>query len=183
MQIRNTEQRWGAVTQTLHWLVALAVLAQLILGFALASLSGDAPGWIRLLPLHTTLGLSVLGLMVVRLLWRIANPVPLLPDTLSPWQKRLARTNHWLFYVLLIGLPLGGYLLVSAMGHRVPYFGVELPAALASNDPLARQIWIMHATGAFVLIALVALHVGAALRHAWLLRDGVLRRMTPLRPH
>lgn len=181
MQIRNTDQRWGAVTQALHWLVALAVLSQLVLGFVLASLSSGAAEWMELLPLHTTLGLSILGLMVMRLFWRIANPVPVLADTLGPWQKRLARANHWLFYVLLIGLPLGGYLLVSALGHPVPFFGVELPAAVASSDRLARQIWAMHAAGAFLLIAFVALHAAAALRHAWLLRDDVLRRMTPFR--
>lgn len=181
MQIRNTDQRWGAVTQTLHWLVALAVLIQLGLGFLFAGLPSGDPLWGQLFPLHTTLGLSILTLMVLRLLWRLVNPVPTLPDTLKPWQKTLARANHWLFYILLIGMPIGGYLLVSAHGQPVPFFGAELPAAIGKSERLQGLIWVMHASGGFLLIALIALHVAAALRHAWLLRDGVLRRMTPFR--
>jgi cytochrome b561 len=179
MQIRNTKSSWGAVTQVLHWLVVLAVLCQLTLGFVLGSLSSEAPLWAQLFPLHTTLGLSILSLMVLRLLWRVANPVPELPDTLAPWQKMLARANHWLFYVLLIGLPIGGYLLVSAHGSPIPFFGAQLPAAIPESESLQSRIGTLHATGAFVLIALMLLHVAAALRHAWLLKDGVLRRMTP----
>ena len=179
MQIRNTKSSWGAVTQVLHWLVVLAVLCQLTLGFVLGSLSSEAPLWVRLFPVHTTFGLSIFSLMVLRLLWRVANPVPELPDTLAPWQKRLARTNHWLFYILLIGMPIGGYLLVSAHGHPVPFFGAQLPAAIPESKALQGPIMTLHEIGAFVLIALIVLHVAAALRHALLLKDGVLRRMTP----
>jgi cytochrome b561 len=179
MQIRNTKQRWGVVTQTLHWLVVLAVLCQLTLGFVLGSVSSETPFWAELFPVHTTLGLSIFMVMVLRLLWRIANPVPELPNTLMPWQKKLARANHGLFYILLIGLPIGGYFLVSAHGHSVPFFGTQLPAAIQENEALQSRLGTMHAVGAFVLIVLVVFHVAAALRHAWLLKDGVLRRMTP----
>ncbi len=179
MQIRNTKSSWGAVTQVLHWLVVLAVLCQLTLGFVLGSLSSDAPLWVRLFPFHTTLGLSIFLVMALRLLWRLANPVPGLPDTLAPWQKRLARATHWLFYILLIGLPISGYLLVSAHGSPVPFFGAQLPAVIQKSEVLQSRISMLHETGAFVLITLIVLHVAAALRHALVLKDGVLRRMMP----
>jgi cytochrome b561 len=114
-------------------------------------------------------------------LWRLGNRVPLLPDTLPPWQKWLAHANHWLFYILLVGLPIAGYLVVSARGHSVPFFIWQLPPAIGKNEQLASLIMTLHASGAVALTVLIVLHVSAALRHALLLRDGVLRRMTPFR--
>jgi cytochrome b561 len=124
--------------------------------------------------------LTILIVMLVRLGWRQAHPVPDLPDTLSPIEKKIARLNHWAFYLLLIGLPLGGYLLVNAKGHAVPFFGVELPVLLAKNQFLSGLIFFVHAGGAFLLIFLILLHVAAALRHELLFKDNTLRRMTPL---
>jgi cytochrome b561 len=181
MQIRNTRQRWGGVTQTLHWLVVLLVLSQLTVGFTLGDLPQNDPLAPKLFPVHTTLGISIFLIMVLRLLWRLGNRVPLLPDTLPPWQKWLAHANHWLFYILLIGLPIGGYLVVSGHGHPVPFFIWQLPPVIGKSERLANLIMILHASGAVVLTVLIVLHVSAALRHALLLRDGVLRRMTPFR--
>ncbi len=179
MRIRNTNTQWGTIQQAFHWIVVVAVLCQLAVGFIFADLSPQSLLRASLFPIHTSLGLSILGLMLARLLWRGANPVPALPDTLRPWQKRLARANHGLLYLLLIGLPMGGYLLVSAHGHSIPFFGHELPPVIPENKPLQGTALFLHVTGAFILIGLVALHVAAALRHEWLLKDGVLRRMAP----
>jgi cytochrome b561 len=166
MFVGNTEHRWGVVQQTLHWLIVVAAITQLTLGFVFASLPDDDPRRGTLFGAHATLGVSILVVMLARLGWRLANPVPRLPDDLVLWQKRLAHANHWLLYILLIGMPIGGYFLVNAL--------------IGENESLEETIEVMHITGAFIIIALVVLHVAAALRHEFVLKDDTLRRMTPL---
>jgi cytochrome b561 len=106
--------------------------------------------------------------------------VPELPDTLKPYEKGIAIATHWAFYVLIIGLPLGGYVMVNAHGHAVPFFGMDLPVLLPKNEFVGETFAFLHISGAFLLMALILLHVAAALRHEFLLRDNTLRRMTPL---
>lgn len=180
MNLTNTQHRWGSVQQTLHWFVVIAAITQLTLGFTFASLPQNDPVKGTVFAAHTTLGLIILAVMLVRLGWRLSNPVPRLPDTLKPWEMRLAHSTHWLLYLLLIGMPLGGYLLVNAHGHAVPFFGTELPALIPANEALEEAIEVMHIGGAFAIIGLVVLHVAGALRHEFLLKDNTLRRMTPL---
>lgn len=182
MQIQNTDRRWGAVQKALHWLVVVAVISQLSLGFVFANLPENDPRGGTYFVAHATLGLSILVLMLVRFIWRQRNSVPVLPDTLKPWQKRIALLNHWAFYLLLVGLPIGGYLMVNAHGFAVPYFSVRLPVLLSKNDALADVFMSLHIGGAILLIALILLHVAAALRHHFILKDDRLRRMTPLAP-
>jgi len=177
--LRNTNERWGLVQQTLHWLIVALVVAQLLVGMTLGDTSADDPLWQSLFPVHATIGLSILIVMLVRLGWRALNPVPVLPDSLKPWQKTLAHANHWLLYILLIGLPIGGYLMVSAYGQPVPFFGAELPPIIPKNQGLADTIKTLHSLGAAIIVVLVALHIAGALRHGYMLKDGVLRRMAP----
>jgi cytochrome b561 len=129
---------------------------------------------------HATLGLVIFLVMLTRFVWRQANPVPALPDTLKPYEKRIALANHWAFYALITGLPFAGYLIVNAHGFAVPFFGIELPKLLQKNESFADAFLLLHVGGAFVLIALILLHVAAALRHEFVLGDNTLRRMTPL---
>lgn len=180
MQVGNTTQQWGAGQQAFHWTIAILVIAQLIIGFWFGSLEPTAPNRGTMFGIHTSLGLTLLVLMLARLGWRVSNPVPALPDTLSPVQKRLAHATHWLFYILVIGMPAGAYLAVNAKGRTVPFFGLDLPILIGKSDALASIIMTMHVAGAFTLTALVILHVSAALRHEFMLKDSTLRRMTPL---
>lgn len=182
MAIRNAPDRWGIVQQFLHWVVALAVLTQVVLGVIFSALHSDDPTAGQVLTAHASLGLSILGLMVVRALWRLSNPVPRLPDTLTPSQQRLARGTHWLFYVLLLAMPVGGYLVVSTHGQPVPFFGLMLPAAVGESESIHHLGSLMHMTGAVVLGLLILLHVAGALRHEFVLQDSTLRRMLPLVP-
>jgi len=177
--LRNTTASWGTVQQTLHWLIVALVVAQLLVGMTFADLSPDDPLHQSLFPVHTTIGVSILIIMSVRLLWRIVNPVPALPDGLSSGQKTLAHATHWLFYLILIGMPLGGYMMVNAMGHPVPFFGFELPQIIPKNEHLASGLKTFHSLGAAILTVLIALHIAGALRHRYMLKDGVLKRMAP----
>ncbi|MFZ0258000.1 MAG: cytochrome b [Gammaproteobacteria bacterium] len=180
MDLTNTQHRWGGVQQTLHWFIVIAAITQLTLGFTFTSLPQDDPVRGTVFAAHATVGLIILAVMLARLGWRLSNPVPRLPETLKPWEKRLARSTHWLLYLLLIGMPIGGYLLVNAHGHAVPFFGTELPPLIPANETLEEIIEVIHIGGAFSIIGLVILHAVGALRHEFILHDNTLRRMTPL---
>jgi cytochrome b561 len=179
MQIENTEQKWGIVQQTLHWIVVLAVALQLIIGFNLWRMDPDDPQWERTLPIHAGIGLVILALMLFRLYWRRKHAVPKLPDTLSPGEKALAHATHYGLYGLLIAMPIVGYFLVSSHGQPVPFFNAQLPALIGENVTLQYSLRGMHFLGAITLVLLLTMHVFAALRHAWSLRDGVMERMVP----
>ncbi len=177
--IENTDQRWGIIQQTLHWIVVLVVAIQLMIGFNLWRMSPTDPQWAKTLPIHAGMGLMILGLMLFRLYWRRSHPVPKLPDTLTPSQKWLAHANHWGLYGLLIAMPIVGYFLVSAHGQPVPFFNAKLPALIGENETLQYSLKGMHILGAIALLMLLSLHVFAAFRHAWVFRDGVMERMVP----
>jgi len=179
MAIRNTIHRWGVLAQSLHWLIAVFILAQ----FTLAWLFADLPAGARKLTLlarHKSIGITILMLALVRLGWRWANPTPTLPDTLKPYERSLARFTHALLYVLLFAVPLTGWLMSSARGFPVSWFGLfQLPDLVAKDKGLYDLLVTTHTALAWTLGGVVALHVGAALKHPFMLKDNVLRRMLP----
>lgn len=179
MAIRNTTRRWGAVAQTFHWLIVLFIVAQ----FTLATLFDDLPAGpkkLTLLARHKSIGITILMLALLRLLWRSTNPTPALPDTLKPYERSLAKLTHGLLYVLLFAVPLTGWLMSSARGFPVSWFGFfQLPDLVPKSKPLYEALLTTHGLLAWVLYAVVALHVAAALKHHFMLRDDVLRRMLP----
>ena len=171
--------RYGGVAQALHWLVAALVLGQFGLGWTMS----DLPlGQLRfdLSQIHRSLGLTVFALVAVRLAWRLGHPPPPLPAGLPAWQRAAARTTHALFYLLLLVQPLIGFLQSNAANLPVVVWGVlPLPALIASDEALGEALIEVHEIIARVLLALILLHVAAALRHHFLLKDDVLRRMLP----
>lgn len=179
MQIENTEKQWGIVQQTLHWVVVLAVVIQLNIGFNLWRMTPDNPQWQKTLPIHAGIGFVILALMLYRLYWRRKHAVPKLPDTLTPGEKALAHATHYGLYGLLIAMPIVGYFLVSSHGHPVPFFNAQIPALIGENKILQHSLKGMHFLGAMALVLLLSMHIFAALRHAWSLRDGVMERMVP----
>ena len=130
---------------------------------------------------HKAWGMLILALTLARLAWRLGHKPPPLANTLKPWEKALARTTHTIFYVLLIGLPLGGWIASSLMGKPIDFFGLFTIPSLptGNNDGLGKAIFGAHATGANFLLLLVALHVAGALKHTFFDRDGNLWRMLP----
>lgn len=181
MTLRNTSARYGAVSRWLHWVIVVLVAFQVVLGFT----GADLPvGIERLITLarHKSLGMTILALMLARLAWRLANPVPNMPVLMPALERRLAMAAHWLFYGLLIALPVVGWIASSASNLTVSWFGwFTFPDLVDTNAGLAKQAKAVHAALAWGLLALIALHAGAALRHHFLLRDDVLLRMLPRR--
>ena len=174
--------RYSTVSLVLHWLIAALVVTQIVLVMAHEATEGPASR--ELLSLHKSVGLSILVLTLVRLGWRIANPAIPLPMAMPRWQKLLARTNHVLFYVLLIAMPLVGWAASSAAGRDIVWFGLFnwplLP--IGGGREMAGNLMDVHETAAKLLIFLVVLHVIGALKHQFIDRDNVLHRMIPLIP-
>lgn len=164
----------------LHWLIALLVFAGWGLGMYMHDLPAS-PTKVELVSWHKWIGVTVFLLALARAAWRATHAPPPLPGTTAPWQARAARASHLLFYVLLLAMPLSGWLMSSAKGFQTVWFGVvPIPDLLEKNKALGELLEEVHETLAWTLAALVALHVAAALKHHFVDRDGVLRRMLPV---
>ena len=180
-------ERYTAVAIALHWLIAIAILAMLAMGLAMTHLALAPAMKFKLYQLHKSVGLSILVLAVLRLAWRLLNPPPRLPAGMPRWEKGAAETTHVLLYAFMIGMPLIGWAMVSVSPFNLPtvLFGV-LPwphltflTAFGPKPVLEPLFKWLHADGAYVLIAFVALHAAAALRHYFVEHDTVLQRMIP----
>lgn len=188
MEWRNSPTRYGLVAMILHWLIALAVLAMLALGFVMGEVREGSALQFQLFQWHKSIGITILLLTVLRLAWRLMNRQPPFPPTMRPWERAFARATHFGFYVLLFALPLSGWAMVSTSPLGIPtlLYGVvpwpNLPWAARAENPEALEAILSeaHELLAFGMIALLVLHVAGALRHHFLLRDTVLRRMLPL---
>lgn len=131
---------------------------------------------------HYMLGLSVCALVFVRLALRATFKAPPITPTPPAWQMGLSHALHAALYLLMIGMPIGGWLLLSAEGSSIPFFGIELPALVAPNEALAETIEEIHETGSKVGYALIAIHTIAGLAHHYVFRDNTLQRISPFPP-
>lgn len=177
--LQNTQSTYGSVSKLFHWGIFLLVVIMLVVGFIMEDLPDSMQSTVYMM--HKSTGLLILGLMVLRLLWRWMNKSPEFPNAMPQWQKIAAHVAHWLFYIILLAMPLVGWIMSTAAG-RVPTFyglitapfpGIEL------NDQLAHQLANVHEMLAYVLLFLLALHIAAALKHHFIDKDNVLVRMMP----
>jgi cytochrome b561 len=179
MTFKNTTARWGHVSQLLHWLIVVLLVTQV----TLATIADDLPLGMKKLALlarHKSVGITILGLALIRLVWRWANPTPPLPDNLKPYERVLAHITHAGLYILLFAMPLSGWAMSSARGFPVSWFGfIQLPDFVPKDKTLYDALVETHETLAWVLYVIVALHVLAALKHHFMLKDNVLKRMLP----
>lgn len=180
MHLFNSEQRYGAVVQVMHWsTVALVVLAWL-----LGTLGDDLPrGAARDagLFIHMSAGLLVLAILVLRLLWRTVDAPPAPEKTrLGPWLDRAGRATHVVLYLLLIAVPLAGIATQFARGRPLPLFGLgEIPSPWSADRAFTRSVTEVHELLANALLAVAVAHAAAALAHHWLFGDRTLVRMLP----
>ncbi|HTZ77543.1 MAG TPA: cytochrome b [Stellaceae bacterium] len=169
--------RYGGAAITLHWLVATLIAAALVLAWVLPHRRD--PGYDLLLELHKSVGISVLLLAVLRLCWRYISPVLPAPG-LTDMEARGSVAIHALLYVIMIGIPLTGYLFSSAEGQSLNFFGIATFASpLATDQTFSRPVEFLHKAGQWAVYGAVGLHVLAALYHYFVRRDGVLQRMLP----
>ena len=187
MSIGNRGQRWGRISQTLHWLIAALILLLGVVGLLMGELP-KTPKYFWVYTAHKSLGISVLVLVLIRLGWRLYAGRPAALTSSPRWQQRLANTTHHLLYLLMLMIPLAGWLFDSASGLRpFRWFGLVLMPKLSSPDPQLRALAHgLHEWGFWLLISLVLVHAGAACHHHLVQRDGTLARMLPrgwLSPH
>ena len=173
---RADRYAWGAIW--LHWTIAVLVIVNLTLGLFHDSLF-DGVRWV--IPLHKSLGITILALTVVLIGWRVTHRPPPLPPEVGGWQRAAAKGAHALLYLLLVVLPLSGWAMVSAGDERRPlfWFGLFrlpwLPVSGAVSEAADRT----HLIAGYLMTALAVIHIAAALRHHFLLRNSVLARMAP----
>lgn len=176
MTIRNTENHWGWLSKLLHWLTAALILIQVPLGYYAEELK-LSPLKLDLFVWHKSIGMLVLLLASVRLLWRITGTIPISPDS-SRVQRRLAQLFHALLYGLMIALPVSGWIITSAANIPSKLFWlIELPAITGPDEALKSLAAEVHEICVTMLIIILVVHIGAALRHHFILRDSILKRM------
>lgn len=171
--------RYHPLSMGLHWLMAVLILTALGVGLSLDDMA-LSPLKMKLINWHKWMGVSVLILVAVRLAWRhIARP-PALPDSMAGWQRRLAELTHGLLYALMVAIPLSGWAMSSAKGFPVVYLGLfPLPDLVQPDEALGDTLKALHTWLNYGLIALLAGHIGAALKHHLIDRDDILTRMLP----
>lgn len=178
MQARNTNQRYGWISIVFHWLMAALIIAMLALGLVMEDLEDPLRG--QIYGLHKATGIVILFLALLRLIWRSTNARVAMPATMDLLKRRLAHVTHVALYVLMLCIPLSGWVMSDAAGYPVSVYGLFTMPSLAEKDKILREIaGETHELLAFGLMALLALHIAAALYHHVMVKDDVLRRMLP----
>jgi cytochrome b561 len=171
--------KYGTVAMLFHWLLAVMIVLALLLGWYMADLPFSLSR-VKLFNWHKWLGMTIMLIAALRLVWRLWHPVPPLPVTMAQWERTLAHLSHGLMYLLFFAVPLIGWVRSSAAGFPVVYLGlVQLPDLVGKNRALAGSLKELHAVCAYLLAALIVLHIAAAIKHAVIDKDGVFFRMIP----
>lgn len=179
----SSSSKYDTVAMIIHWLTAILMIVMVFFGEDLMGEEGEAAGAAgSFLPsLHVSLGSAILLLTLLRVVWRFMNPPPELPATMAPWEITLTKAVHGIFYLLMIGLPITGWLATPEFLHEnagvsLNVFGLfPLPGA----PDIGEFFGGVHNLGSKVAMVLIILHVVAALKHQFVNRDGLLARMSP----
>lgn len=182
MKSMNTSERqYTGFAKGLHWLMALLIIGLLALGLYMHELP-LSPQKLQLYSWHKWAGVTVFVLLLVRVATRIAFPPPALPSPMSRLQQQAAHAGHLALYVLMLAIPVSGWLMSSAKGFQTVWFGVlPIPDLLGKDKALGEALAEVHELLSWTLVAVLVAHVGAALKHHWIDRDDVLTRMLPAR--
>jgi len=170
--------RYNPISVVFHWLMAAIIVATWSIAIVVSDMP-LSPARITGYSWHKWLGVTVFFLVLLRLVWRATHPAPQLEIKMPAWQERAMQLTHFALYLLMMVIPLVGWLMSSAKGYTVNYFGLfDLPDLLSKDKALGHQLKDLHEYLADVLVALVSLHVLAALKHQFIDRDGLLSRMS-----
>lgn len=182
MTLKNTDARWGTVSQAFHWIIVLLILGLAVVGLTLDELP-RSPKYFWVYTAHKSMGITVLALMLLRLAWRLYAGAPAPVPGTPRWQRIAASASHWGLYGLAIAMPLSGWLYDSASGLRpFHWFGLfAMPKLVPPDESLADLGLALHENLFLLLVALVAVHAGAAFHHHLFRRDATLVRMLPRR--
>lgn len=176
--MNHSTDRYSSTAKALHWLMALGLFGALGVGFYMTGLP-LSPQKLQIYSWHKWAGVSLFLLVLLRFAWRLGHRPPA-PVPMPAWQRFAAEGVHYLLYLLMFAIPLTGWLMSSAKGFQTVYFGVlPIPDLIGKDPDLGNLLKTVHVSLNFLLLALVAAHAGAALKHHFLDRDATLRRMLP----
>ncbi|MES2742718.1 MAG: cytochrome b [Pseudomonadota bacterium] len=176
-------QRYTKTAMAIHWLSALLIICAFTLGLVMTDIPGFTPSKLKYYSWHKWMGVTVLALACLRVLWRSFHRPPPAPP-MPAWQHRAANASHILLYILIFAVPVSGYLYTLAAGVPVVYLGLfQLPVFMEANAALKPVLKNLHYALNLTLAAVVAVHAAAALKHHFLDRDDVLKRMLPAGRH
>jgi cytochrome b561 len=174
------EDRYSRTAVVLHWVIAAAVLGQIALGWYLQTVPRLTPDRAIFVNFHKSTGLVIGILILFRIAWRLTHKPPPLPASMPAWERSAARVNHALLYICMLVMPIAGYTASNFSKFGVKLFNaVLLPPWGADNREIYAVFNALHVTTSFVFVALIAIHIAAALRHLFLARYGIFRRMLP----
>jgi cytochrome b561 len=188
----ETASKYSPIAMVLHWLIAVLIIINVALGLSANYWLADDQ--VRpVIDLHKSIGITVLGLVLLRILWRMSHRPPPLPASFPSWERVAAHGAHFLLYLLMIGLPLSGWAhdsaWVAAASHPMKLFGLftwprigflmNLDPAVKESLHLHDRLGTLHTWFGYALYALLAMHIGGALKHEWIDRKSVLKRMIP----
>jgi len=172
-----TAERYTFIQKALHWTIALAVIGALAGGTLIDWLENGAFKN-QVYALHKATGILILGLMLLRVVARFVFGTPPLPAGIPGWQRTAAAGSHFLLYALILIMPVIGWAATSAFPAPIPFYGLfDVPPLIGKDRELSKQLFEIHAIMGKVIIALIAVHIAAALHHAVVRKDGVFRRM------
>lgn len=178
--IQAMTDRYTKVAIALHWILAVGIVLQIWLGFSLDDVPRGSPERSAWVNFHKSTGITLAVLILARLAWRIAHRPPPLPATMPAWERVAARASHALLYACMIGVPLSGYAASNFSKYGIKYFGLVLLPPWGVDDKQVYAVFnTAHKVLALAFVGLILLHVAAALKHALVDRDGVMRRMWP----
>jgi cytochrome b561 len=178
MMLKNTANTYGVVAKGFHWLLFLMLTMAIIMGNFLASMPKGAEK-LEAAGLHKSFGAVLLMLILLRLVWKLLNETPRLPDETTAGEAFVAKAMHWGLYLLMFAQPLSGIMMSQAAGVPVSFFGLfEFPVFLTKNPELAQFFKGAHGTVWILLVLAVIGHAGAALHHHFIRKDNVLKQMT-----
>ncbi len=179
--LSSTTQRYTLTAQALHWVVAALMFVTIALAWVMVNMAQDMPSREWIYTLHKSFGMTILALVAVRLLWRAIHPAPPLPGRMAQWERGMAFASHWLLYIILVGMPVSGYVLsATAAGKDVPYFDLFNFPSMPKNHAVSEAArWVHYGIGQWLVYGLIVLHIAATAWHAAIRRDGVLDRMLP----
>lgn len=185
----TNQTRYSTIAILLHWAIALLIIGQVIGGLVMTKLLPNASSLtFEIYQMHKSFGITILALSLLRLLWRLGNRPPNLPEKMAGWEKQIAAVTHIAFYIFMIGIPLIGWAMVSVSPFQIPTYIFDLiklphmPFWEGVSDPkaLETQFKSLHKYAALAMVGLLVLHIGAALKHHIRDRDNVLIRMLPI---
>ena len=177
--IKNDDRHYGVFSKSLHWLIALAMIILIAVGWIMVGLSNESIWYYRALDFHQALGLAVLILFVVKIIWLWVTPNPEFIPTIAPWRRYAAHIVHTLFIVAMVLIPVSGYLFATSLGDPIPVYNLfEIPGVITLSKQMSKWVIDFHAYYAYTCAGLIVLHSLAVLQHHFVDKDDTLRRMT-----